>query len=140
MQISIDDLDKFAAAFWNHVKEAKVFAFHGGIGAGKTTIIKALCKYKGVMDNMSSPTFSIINEYGYKDEQGVKKIFHIDLYRLENAEEAIQAGVEECVNSGSVCFVEWPEKTPELFDEETWHVMIEQVNENNRAIKIQRGV
>ncbi len=59
---------------------------------------------------------------------------------MENAEEAIQAGVEECVNSGSVCFVEWPEKTPELFDEETWHVMIEQVNENNRAIKIQRGV
>ena len=140
MQILINDLDKFAAAFWKYVNKAKVFAFHGEMGAGKTTIIKALCKYKGVSGSMSSPTFSIINEYDYEDEEGLNKIFHIDLYRLKNAEEVIQAGVEECVNSGSLCFVEWPEKAPELFDEEAWHVMIEPVNKSNRRIKIHPGV
>lgn len=136
MQISITDLDKFAEAFWKHVKKAKVFVFHGSMGAGKTTIIMALCKYKGVSDNMSSPTFSIINEYDYQDEEGLKRIFHIDLFRLKNIEEVIQAGVEECVNSGSLCFVEWPEKAPELFDEETRHVIIEMINKKNRRIKI----
>ncbi len=140
MQISISDLNKFSALFWEFVKKAKVFVFHGDMGAGKTTIIMALCKYKGVTGNMSSPSFSIINEYYYKEEEELSKIFHIDLYRLKDTEEAIQAGVEECVNSGSLCFVEWPEKAPELFDEETWHLMIEPVNENNRRIKIQRGV
>jgi len=140
MQISIADIDKFAATFWNQVKNAKVFAFHGEMGVGKTTIIKALCRYKGVLDNMSSPTFSIINEYDYQDEEGLKKIFHIDLYRLKNTEEIIQAGVEECVNSGSLCFVEWPEKAPELFDEEAWHITIELINKNNRKIKIHPGV
>ncbi len=140
MQISIAGLDKFAAAFWKHVKEAKVFAFHGAMGAGKTTIIKALCKYKGVFGNMSSPTFSIINEYAYQDKEALKKIFHIDLYRLKDAEEAMQAGVEECINSGSVCFVEWPEKAPDLFDELTLHVLIEPVNESRRRLKIYTGV
>lgn len=140
MQISIDNLDKFAAAFWKHVKEAKVFAFHGAMGAGKTTIIKALCKYKGVSGSMSSPTFSIINEYAYQDEEGLKKIFHIDLYRLKTLEETIQAGVEECINSGSLCFVEWPEKAPELFDEQTWHVFVEPVDESRRKLKFFTGV
>jgi len=141
MQITLADLHNFSASFWEFVKKAKVFVFRGDLGAGKTTIIMALCKYKGVLDSMSSPSFAIINEYDYHDEEGLKKIFHIDLYRLKNTEEAIQAGVEECVNSGSVCFVEWPEKAPELFDDdETWHVMIESINENNRKIKIHRGI
>ncbi|HVE60943.1 MAG TPA: tRNA (adenosine(37)-N6)-threonylcarbamoyltransferase complex ATPase subunit type 1 TsaE, partial [Chitinophagaceae bacterium] len=89
MQISIDDLGKFAEAFWKYVKSSKVFAFHGEMGAGKTTIIKILCKRKGVLDSMSSPSFSIINEYEYKNNGETKRIFHIDLYRLEHAEEAV---------------------------------------------------
>ena len=140
MQVSISHLNEFAAMFWKHVKTAKVFAFYGYLGAGKTTIITALCKYKGVLNNMSSPTFSIINEYDYHKKEGVEKIFHIDLYRLKDAEEAINAGVEECINSGSLCFVEWPEKAPELFDEETWHISIEPVDENIRRIKIYHSV
>jgi tRNA threonylcarbamoyladenosine biosynthesis protein TsaE len=140
MQILIIDLDKFAVKFWKYVKTAKVFAFHGEMGSGKTTIIKALCKYKGVLGNMSSPSFSIINEYDYDDEEGLKKIFHIDLYRLKDAEEVMQAGVEECLHSGSLCFVEWPEKAPELFVEKAWHIIIEPVNKNSRRIKINPGL
>lgn len=136
MQIARSEIDKFAVAFWKNVGSTKIFAFHGDMAAGKTTIIKALCKYKGVTGKMSSPSFSIINEYNYKDGEGLKKIFHIDLYRLKHEEEVMQAGVEDCLISGSICFVEWAEKAPELFDEEALHVIIETVNENNRRIKI----
>ncbi len=138
--MAVTDIDKFAVTFWKYARKAKIFAFHGDMGSGKTTVIKALCKYKGVTGNMSSPSFSIINEYDYNDDKGLKKIFHIDLYRLKNEEEVMQAGVEECLISGSICFVEWPEKAPELFDEEALHVIIETVNESSRRIKIFPGV
>ena len=119
MQFSIEQLPAFAAAFWNQVKEARVFLFHGQMGAGKTTTITALCQYKGVQQGISSPTFSIINEYVYIENGQQKTIYHIDLYRLKDLEEMIAAGVEDCIYSGAICFVEWPQKAPELFDENT---------------------
>lgn len=126
----------FATSFWKYVKDAKVFAFHGAMGAGKTTIIESLCKAKGVKDVMGSPTFSIINEYSY-DENGVENIiYHIDLYRLKDEQEIIQAGVEDCIYSGAVCFVEWPEKAPFLFDDKTVQVYLEAINEEEREVKI----
>ena len=129
-------MDDFATSFWNYVKDAKVFAFHGAMGAGKTTIIESLCKAKGVKDVMGSPTFSIINEYSY-DENGVENIiYHIDLYRLKDEQEIIQAGVEDCIYSGAVCFVEWPEKAPFLFDDKTVQVYLEAINEEEREVKI----
>ena len=134
--ISKEQLDQFAAQFWNCVNDAKVFAFHGQMGAGKTTIIEALCKAKGVRDVMGSPTFSIINEYVYKENNEEKLIYHIDLYRLKDEQEIIQAGVEDCIYSNQICFVEWPDKAPQLFDENTVHVTIELVNETERNIKI----
>src|SRR5215213_7730144 len=114
-QISLHELDIFAKHFWEEVKEATVFAFHGQMGAGKTTIITAICRAKAVQDVMGSPTFSIINEYVYTEGNEVKKIYHIDLYRLKDEDEVLQAGVEDCIYSGSVCMVEWPEKAPHLF-------------------------
>ena len=136
MQFSIDQLPLFAAAFWKHVKESKVFLFYGEMGAGKTTTITALCQYKGVQQGIGSPTFSIINEYVFLDQEEQKKIYHIDLYRLKDLEEMIAAGVEDCIYSGDICFVEWPQKAPELFDEKAIHVLINTIDEKTRSVKI----
>lgn len=134
--ISLGGLKKFAQQFWNCVDGKKVFAFHGEMGAGKTTIIGALCHYKGVVDVTGSPTFSIINEYSYSEDGEPKKIFHIDLYRLKDEEEVVQAGVEDCVYSDSVCMVEWAEKAPGLFDGNTVHVYIEPVSADERKVEV----
>lgn len=135
-QVLLSELKDFSEQFWKHAGNAKVFAFHGQMGAGKTTIINALCQYKGTEDATASPTFSIINEYDFDDNGELKKIFHIDLYRLKDEEEIVQAGVEDCVYSGSICMVEWAEKAPDLFDEKTVHVFIEPVTEKERRVKI----
>ena len=115
-----------------------MFAFHGNMGAGKTTFIHALCDVKGVKDVVGSPTFSIINEYVYKNG-GDKKIFHIDLYRLKDEEEALQAGVEDCLYSDHISFVEWPERAPGIFPEDTVHVYIELIDSANRQLRIDRN-
>lgn len=135
--VSLNELEKFAGMFWKYANGAKVFAFHGQMGAGKTTIISALCHFKGTRDVTGSPTFSIINEYGFDGNGGSETIYHIDLYRLKDEEEVVQAGVEDCVYSGSICMVEWPEKAPGLFDEKTVHVFIEPVSENERRVEVQ---
>ena len=116
---------KLQPCFGNQLVNATVFAFHGDMGAGKTTFIHALCDVKGVKDVVGSPTFSIINEYVYTDNGDEKKIFHIDLYRLKDEEEAIQAGVEDCLYSDHICLVEWPERAPGIFPEDTVHVYID---------------
>jgi len=136
LQLSIDQLQQFATAFWNEADGARVFLFHGEMGAGKTTIIETLCAAKGVKERMGSPTFSIINEYEYPEGGKKKTIYHIDLYRLKDEEEIIQAGVEDCVYSGEICMIEWPQKAPHLFDENVAKVFVEPVDETHRSIKI----
>ena len=138
LEFSLDNINEIATAFWKSVDNAKVFAFHGNMGAGKTTFIHALCDAKGVKDVVGSPTFSIINEYIYKDD-GDKKIFHIDLYRLKDGEEAIQAGVEDCLYSDHLCLVEWPDRAPGIFPEDTVHVYIDMVDSANRKLRIDRN-
>ena len=135
---SLDNIKETATLFWKSVENTTVFAFHGNMGAGKTTFIHALCDVKGVKDVVGSPTFSIVNEYVYKDN-GDKKIFHIDLYRLKDEEEAIQAGVEDCLYSDHLCFVEWPERAPGIFPEDTVHVYIEVIDSANRKLRIERN-
>ena len=135
-QVSLEQFDDFAIQFWQEVKEAKVLLFHGVMGTGKTTIIAALCRAKGVLDAVSSPTFSIINEYQYTEYGVLKKLFHIDLYRLKSEAEVVQAGVEDAVYSGALCFVEWPEKAPHLFDKTSMHVIVKPISETERSITI----
>lgn len=135
-QVSLDELQSFAASFWRYADGAKLFAFHGEMGAGKTTVISALCKYKGIKGAVSSPTFSIINEYSFEEDGQTKKVYHLDLYRLNSLEEIIQAGVEDCLYSGEICFVEWPEKAPELLNWETLHIYIEPLDKNVRSIEL----
>jgi tRNA threonylcarbamoyladenosine biosynthesis protein TsaE len=113
----------------------KVFAIQGEMGAGKTTLVHALCEAMGVQDNISSPTFSIINQY--KTITG-ELIYHMDLYRLKDGEEAISSGVEDCLYSGNTCFVEWPEKAPGIFPENTLQVNITVVNSKTRKIMIDK--
>ena len=139
LEVSINELNDFAIRFWKTVKDEKLFAFHGTMGAGKTTIITALCKQKGVKDVISSPTFPIINEYRYLENGTEKKIYHLDLYRLNSIEEIIQAGVEDCIYSGEICFVEWPEKAPEFLNENTVSVYIDILDATTRQVKIETG-
>ena len=126
-------INEAAALFWEAIGTKKVIAFHGNMGAGKTTFIHALCEVKEVKDVVGSPTFSIINEYYFPSG----KIFHIDLYRLKDEEEAIRAGVEDCLYSDHICFVEWPEKAPGIFPPETIHVFIEVADSETRRLTIQ---
>jgi tRNA threonylcarbamoyladenosine biosynthesis protein TsaE len=132
---SLDTIKETATRFWKLAGPAKVFAFHGDMGAGKTTFIHALCDAKGVKDVVGSPTFSIINEYVYSNGE-TGKIYHIDLYRLKDEEEAIQAGVEDCLYSDHLCFVEWPDRSPGIFPEDTVHVNIDTIDSSLRRLRI----
>lgn len=108
---NISELPELAKRMLRSFGDQKVVAFYGGMGAGKTTIIKALCEELGVTDNISSPTFSVVNEYcGAKGQ----KIYHFDFYRLKSPLEAYDLGYEEYLYSKSYCFIEWPEKLEEL--------------------------
>lgn len=138
-KFSLDNIKEIATLFWKSTSDATVFAFHGNMGAGKTTFIHALCDVKGVMDVVGSPTFSIINEYIFKENGADKKIFHIDLYRLKDEQEAIQAGVEDCLYSDHICFVEWPERAPGIFPEGTVHVYIDIADSTHRKLRIERN-
>jgi tRNA threonylcarbamoyladenosine biosynthesis protein TsaE len=128
----LKEINAAATQFWNKVGDKKVIAFHGNMGSGKTTFIHALCEAKGVKDVVGSPTFSIINEYYFPSG----KIFHIDLYRLKDEEEALRAGIEDCLYSDHICFVEWPEKAPGIFPTDTVHVFIEITNSETRHLTI----
>lgn len=136
--ISLDDINAFAQQFWTQVNDARVFLFYGEMGAGKTTLIEALCAAKGVRERMGSPTFSIINQYAYTESGEEKRIYHIDLYRLKDEEEIIQAGVEDCVYSGAICMIEWPQKAPGLFDETATSIFIEPLDATHRTVKIEQ--
>ena len=135
MELNYDLKEISAAAerFIANIGEKKCFAFHGEMGAGKTTFINTVCHLLGAEDNFSSPTFSIINEYGAASG---KSIYHLDLYRLKDAKEAMTAGVEDCLFSGSYCFVEWPEKAPEIFPSDTVHCYITTVGDHARKLQI----
>ena len=129
----LDNIQKVAVKFLADNSSTKVFAFHGEMGAGKTTFIHAFCEAMGVKGNIASPTFSIINQYA--DTSG-NTVYHMDLYRLRDENEAINAGVEDCLYSGAVCLVEWPEKAPDIFPDDTLHVTITMLDSNTRKIAV----
>ena len=128
-----DEIEDAAKTFLANTTPYKVIAIHGEMGAGKTTFVHAICNALAVKDNISSPTFSIINQY---QNNLTEIIYHIDLYRLKDEEEAIQTGVEDCLYSGNYCFVEWPDKAPAIFPDNTLHVRITAVNNDTRKLTI----
>ena len=133
---SLNEIQETAESFWEAVKNANVLAFHGLMGAGKTTFIHALCDIKKVKDVVGSPTFSIINEYAFSEDGKEGKIYHIDLYRLKDEAEAVQAGVEDCLYSDHICLVEWPEKISSLLPDDTLHIYIETIDPISRRLRI----
>ena len=110
---NLTELSSAALALLNFAPDEKIFIFEGEMGAGKTTFIKSLCAELGVHDVVSSPTFSIVNEYLAKTQT----IYHFDFYRIKNLQEAYDIGYEEYFYSGNICLIEWPERVAELLPE-----------------------
>lgn len=128
----LENIDQAAAEVLKEVGKNSIVTFSGEMGAGKTTFIQSLCRHLGVTGAMGSPTFSIINEY----EGAAGPVFHIDLYRCKDEEEAIRAGVEDCIYSGCMCLVEWPSRAPSLFPDETIRISITETDNQTRKINV----
>ncbi len=110
----------------------RIFAIYGGLGAGKTTLVKGLAKALGSEDVVKSPTFSIVNEY----ESPIGSIYHFDFYRIEHLEEVYDLGYEEYFFSGNYCFIEWPELIEPLVPEEAVLIRITTTGPMNRLIEL----
>jgi tRNA threonylcarbamoyladenosine biosynthesis protein TsaE len=133
MEIRIENLDNIRAAareFIQHMGEARVFAFYGKMGAGKTTFVKAICEELGVEDVITSPTFAIINEY-----EGEETIYHFDFYRIKKLEEVYDMGYEDYFYSGALCFIEWPELIEEILPDDAVRVSIIEQQDGSRLVK-----
>jgi tRNA threonylcarbamoyladenosine biosynthesis protein TsaE len=131
--VTLVDLTSIARYIAERINACKVWLFHGEMGSGKTTLIKEICRIKGVTEVMSSPTFSIVNEYP-SPESG--KIYHFDFYRIKNELEAIDIGTEEYFYSGYPCLIEWPEKIPSLIPASFAEVTIQVETNTKRTIAI----
>lgn len=132
-RFGLGEIHDAARWFWKVLDGGTVVALRGPMGAGKTSFVHALCDVRGVKDAVSSPTFSLVNEYLVP---GGGKIYHVDLYRIRDEEEAMQAGIEDILYSGSVCFVEWPEKAPGIFPPETVEAEIEVNPDMSRTVSL----
>lgn len=129
-EFKLKDIDSLAKEI-SELLQHSIVIFEGSMGMGKTTLISALCKHLRVLDTISSPTFSLINEYKTKDKES---IYHFDCYRIETAEEAYDFGAEEYLDSGSRCLIEWPEKIESLLPKKMHRIKLEFVDQNTRKI------
>lgn len=127
---STSQLSTVASEIITFASKNRIFLFYGEMGAGKTTLIKSLCKQLGTNDNVASPTFSIVNEYNAPG----RNIYHFDFYRLKTQTEALDMGFEEYLYSGNYCFIEWPEKIPDLLPLHYISIKISVESNNERQI------
>lgn len=133
LRFSLTEIEAVAAQIAQLIAGYQVVALHGYMGAGKTTLISAVCRALGSKDVTGSPTFSIINQYNTTLGEF---IYHMDWYRVKDEEEAIQAGIEDTLYSGHLCLVEWPERAEGLLPENTLHIYIEAIDEQNRLVSV----
>ena len=126
---TLNQLDELAIKIIDSHATHRIFSFSGEMGAGKTTLIKALCKCLGIKNIPSSPTFAIVNEYWTPQNEPV---YHFDFYRIEHPEEAIGIGLFEYLETGHYCFMEWAEKIETIFDEKPVRITIERIDEQIR--------
>lgn len=131
----IEELPGAAEKILEFAGDYRIFAFEGKMGAGKTTLISTICRALKVVDEASSPTFSIVNEYLTESEES---IFHFDFYRIKKLEEVFDIGFEEYIYSDSYCFMEWPELISDLLPEKYVSVKISENEEGNRIIEVKK--
>jgi tRNA threonylcarbamoyladenosine biosynthesis protein TsaE len=129
---SLKDLSSISSEIISSVKN-KTLLFYGQMGVGKTTLIKELCKELGVIDNISSPTFSLVNEYQSSKNE---KIFHFDFYRITEEEEALDMGIEDYFYSNNWCLIEWPENIENLLPLDAVEIHLTVLDEGKRNIQI----
>lgn len=129
----LPDLENAAMQVINKVGKQKIIALYGQMGAGKTTLVKQICKALNVVDVVNSPTFSLVNEYLQPNGE---PIYHFDFYRINKIEEAYDFGYEEYFFSGHLCLIEWPEIIEELIPQDAVKLLIKVVDENKRVIEI----
>jgi tRNA threonylcarbamoyladenosine biosynthesis protein TsaE len=139
MEIRISSLDTIhdaAREFIQHIGEARVFAFYGKMGAGKTTFVKAICEELGSKDVITSPTFAIVNEYTASsvDDKQQAPIYHFDFYRIKKLEEVYDMGYEEYFYSGALCLIEWPELIEDILPDDAVKVTIEVLTDGSRLV------
>jgi tRNA threonylcarbamoyladenosine biosynthesis protein TsaE len=130
-EFNLSDIDKISLQFLELTKDVRQFAFYGAMGAGKTTFIKALCQQLGTTDLVSSPTFSIVNEY--LTAEGIP-VFHFDFYRIKEQSELLDIGFDEYCQKDGYCFIEWPEKGENVIPEYFLNVFLEEIEEEKRAL------
>ncbi len=133
---SIDELDKIVEDLINYAGECRILLFYGEIGAGKTTLIQRFCNYFEVEERVTSPTFSLVNEYTFKNKADQSKhlIHHLDLYRLKNINEAIDIGIEDYLYDNFYCLIEWPEVIEPLLPDHVMKIKIQLLDNSSRKI------
>ncbi len=130
---SVEEMKQVARKLVAMIPQEGTVCFHGEMGVGKTTLINAICAELGVIDHTTSPTFSIVNEY--RTHQG-QKIYHFDLYRIQDEEELFDLGLEDYFTSEALLFIEWPELAESLLPAKAVHVTIELIENNYRTVKL----
>ncbi len=112
-------------------------ALYGTLGAGKTTLVQAFCRWLGVVDTANSPTFSLINEYEYRDSEGQSAlVHHLDLYRLNTVQEAFDIGIEEILYDPWYCFIEWPQLIEDMLPDDCVKIQLDILTETSRRLLI----
>ncbi len=133
---SLSDLTEIADQILRTFPEEMIYAFYGTLGAGKTTLIKAFCEVLGVTDEVTSPSFAIVNEYHCQNDE---LAYHFDFYRIKKLEEVLDIGYEEYLYSGWYCFMEWADKIGELLPESYVEIIIERNDPDDlRKILVRR--
>ncbi|MCU0473191.1 MAG: tRNA (adenosine(37)-N6)-threonylcarbamoyltransferase complex ATPase subunit type 1 TsaE [Bacteroidales bacterium] len=127
------EMPKAVKKLLNYTGKNRLIAFYGSMGAGKTTIIKAICESLGATDAVASPTFTLVNEYKTSDGDS---LYHIDLYRIKKRDEVFDFGIEEYLSSGFYCFMEWPEVIEDILPPETVKIRITVGPDEERILEI----
>jgi len=133
---SVDGYQQLALDLLKYLKGKRKIVLLGEIGSGKTTFTKVFCKLLNVEDHVTSPTFSIINEYVFQEDGKESKFYHIDLYRLKDVYEALDIGIEDYLYDDSYCFIEWPELIEPILPNDVVRVSFQLMEDGSRKVEI----